>query len=33
MERISKRDDRSVSWLIRKAIDELVQRDREKPKP
>jgi predicted transcriptional regulator len=28
LEQIGKRDDRSVSWLIRKAIDELIQRDK-----
>ncbi len=32
LERISKRDDRSVSWLIRKAIDEFVKWDHEKAK-
>jgi hypothetical protein len=30
LEKIGKRDDRSVSWLIRKAIDGLVKQDKEK---
>jgi predicted transcriptional regulator len=27
LERIAKRDDRSIAWLIRKAIEEFVKRE------
>jgi len=29
LERIGARDDRSISWLIRKAVDDLVRRDKQ----
>lgn len=32
LERIGKEQDRSISWLVRKAADELVQRSKAKNK-
>jgi predicted transcriptional regulator len=29
LERIGAREDRSISWLIRKAVDELIRKDRQ----